>query len=156
MALEEHDREDLLGEGRMMPIRGGCVIDGRTIVAGFRSGGQLSIYCDADPVFQFNADKELRRVFFEGRRFAAEQGHLIELVREKRGGKVAFTSVAIDPKLLNRLLLSWRECCSAIQREITVACSWRVVGGDTEELLDLLRNWLDDEGGLVIAEAPNA
>ena len=61
MALEERDREDLLRDGRLMPLRGECLIDGVKVVLGFRSQGQLSLYCGPDPVFQFNAARELRR-----------------------------------------------------------------------------------------------
>jgi hypothetical protein len=70
MALEEQDREDLLRDGRAMPLRGECTLSGSQVVIGFRSAGQLSLYCGPDPVFQFNAEQKLRRAFFQGRRFA--------------------------------------------------------------------------------------
>ena len=90
MAIEENDRENLLRDAKMMPVRGETQIDGHTIVIGFRSDSQASLYCDADPVFQFNANNQLRRVYFHGERYAAEQGVLIKLTRESQGGKVVF------------------------------------------------------------------
>lgn len=48
---------------------------------GFRSAGQFSLYCDQDPVFQFNAQSQLRRVYYQGRKLKAEQGSLMELTR---------------------------------------------------------------------------
>mgnify|MGYP003681535513 CR=1 FL=1 len=80
MAKQEQDREDLLRDGHQMSIRGETIINGIVVTIGFRSLGQLSMYCGADPVFQFNADHQLRRVFFEGERIAADAGRLVLLL----------------------------------------------------------------------------
>jgi hypothetical protein len=99
MAIEEHDREDLLRDGRAMPLRGETTIDDATVVVGFRAGGQMSLYCGADPVYQFNADGELRRVFFHGQRYSAENGRLVLLERAAKGGRVQFCSQPINEEL---------------------------------------------------------
>tara|TARA_R110002049_G_scaffold2750_2_gene21496 strand:- start:295574 stop:296080 length:507 start_codon:yes stop_codon:yes gene_type:complete len=88
MAIEEHDRENLLRDGKTMSVRGEATIDGVTVVVGFRDQGQASLYCGVDPVFQFNAQHQLRRVYYHGQRYAADNGNLVLLDRTSSGGRV--------------------------------------------------------------------
>ena len=157
MAIEEHDREDLLRDGRMMPLRGECLINGATVVAGLRSQGQLSLYCGPDPVFQFNADRELRRVFFQGRRFAAKNGCLVELTRENRGGKVEFASARVDPKMQTIILSSMKDWLRLIRDQAqSNPTGWRVIDGDLDILLKCVRDQITQiSTGTQIANAPN-
>ncbi len=158
MALEEQDREDLLRDGRMMLLRGECLIDGVPVVVGFRSRGQLSLYCGPDPVFQFNAERQLRRVYFRSRRFAAENGCLVELTRLQRGGKVKFESKQVDPQTQMNIL----SCLSGWLREIRDAVrsnhtDWRIVDGNLSIFRARLSDWFDqDWSNVQIASAPNA
>ena len=141
MAIEEHDREDLLGEGRNMPWRGQCTIDGVRVLAGFRDHGQVSLFCGADPVFQFNRQRELRRVFFCGVRFRAENGRLISMTRTSRGGKVDFDSQPIDPRIETAMLDSLRFWLSKI-REANDSCAWQVEGESARQFQSRLSDWL--------------
>jgi hypothetical protein len=79
MARKSHDREDLFRDGIQMPIRGRTLVDGIEVVVGFRAGGAASLYWDQDPVYQFNSQHELRRVFLAGVRYAADRGVLVKL-----------------------------------------------------------------------------
>jgi hypothetical protein len=158
LALEEHDREDLLRDGRAMPLRGECTLSGRQVVIGFRDAGQLSLYCGPDPVFQFNADRQLRRAFFEGRKFAADHGQLVELVRETRGGKVEFLKLSVDASTNSSVLQSLNDWLRKIDNAaLWDAFSWRVPGGgDTDLFRERLVEWLEQIPTVPeIADTPN-
>jgi len=158
MALEEHDREDLLRDGRMMGLRGECLVAGTPVVIGFRSAGQVSLYCGSDPVFQFNAESKLRRVYFQGRRFSAEHGRLVELARESRGGKVEFVKTQLDPATESIMLSSLQDWLHKIRDAArSKATLWRVVDGDTNPFREQLLHWLERLPKVPgIAGAPNA
>lgn len=88
MAREELDKEDLLREATALVERVELLdtshADTRhTITVGFRRDGSASFFFDADPVYQFNARRELRRGFRNGKLLKAEQGRLIELTRTR-------------------------------------------------------------------------
>lgn len=143
MALDERDREDLLRDGRNMPLRGERTIDGVQVVVGFRSRGQLSLFCGADPVFQFNRDRDLRRVFFQGRRFAAEQGRLVELIRSSRGGKVQFEVEQVQPSMQKLILASLEDWLQKVRDAVDDdATGWRIIGEDANTLQEELVRWL--------------
>ena len=143
MAIEEHDRENLLRDGRTMLLRGECTIDAVTVVVGFRGQGQMSLYGGADPVFQFNTDRQLRRAYFQGTRFAAKNGHLVELTRLSRGGKVQFVSKPLDPameKMIQSSVIDWlQKLRDAVQTDTT---QWRVVGDHADNFHASLNEWL--------------
>jgi hypothetical protein len=84
MAHECHDREDLLRDARALTprIQLQAAINGRVVslFAGFR-GAALSVYFGADPVFHFNAARELRRAFVAGRLVKADGGQLTAMER---------------------------------------------------------------------------
>jgi hypothetical protein len=143
MALEEREREDLLRDGRNMPVRGECVIDATQVVIGFRSRGQLSLFCGADPVFQFNVDRHLRRVFFQGRRFAAENGRLVELIRPSRGGKIEFDIEQLEHSMQQLILASLEHWLEKVHDAVEDdATHWRIIGDDAAALRENLRRWL--------------
>ena len=156
MAINEHDREDLLGEGRNLPWRGECFVDGTKLVVGFRSLGQASFFCGADPVFQFNDQHELRRAYERGVRYRAENGRLVSMTRPSRGGKLTFQTRVIDPDQEARLMGTLQEWLVRIQQAIECGV-WRVEGESVESFLARLRSWfaaLSDTPA--IAQRPNA
>jgi len=126
MAIEEHDREDLLRDGTAMSLRGEIVIDDLTIVVGFRAQGQVSLYCGADPVFQFNAQQQLRRVYLDGKRYAADNGVLLQLHRPSQGGRVMFQRQAVAPEQSERIqneLACWIDRLQ--QTVVSSPAAWR-------------------------------
>ena len=157
MALEERDREDLLRDGRMMPWRGECSIDGVTVLAGFRRDQQLSLYCGPDPVFQFNSAGKLRRAYVDGRRLTARQGLLVELKRSSRGGKVELESHEIDAASEAEILLLAAAWVRRIRVRLTGSDDhWRVVGEEPRAFRDRLLRWIDAGGDpIAIADEPN-
>lgn len=158
MALNEHDREDLLRDGRTMIFRGECDIDGCTVLAGFRDQGQLSLYCGADPVFQFNAKGQLRRTFFSGKRFAAEHGSLVELVRESRGGKVQFIPTPIDKTSQSNMQSVFERWIQKVSQRIHDSnTQWRVVGEDSKAFQQRVAERIECYGlRFTLADSPNA
>ena len=90
MAQLESDREDLLREATALVERGEFSIPGfdESVVIGFRRDGSGSIFCGADPVYQFNTSGELRRAYRSGLLLKAEQGRLIELTRQRTDQQV--------------------------------------------------------------------
>jgi hypothetical protein len=85
MARQEADREDLLKETTAYPHRGLLALDNPHgwVLLGERKQGAISIYYGTETVFQFNRDGYLRRVFWQGTKWAAANGRLEALVRIK-------------------------------------------------------------------------
>lgn len=144
MALEEHDREDLLRDGRMMLLRGEVDLDDVTMLLGFRREGQVSLYFGPERVFQFDKDGRLRRAFFDGRKFAANAGRLVQLSRQSRGGRVEMTRQDVDQVTT---LMIFDAAADNIKRLNTVICDnkleWRVVGTSGAEFRDRVKRWLE-------------
>ncbi len=94
MAQRPEKREDLLRDAKAMPRRvmmhcvlepGGGEVE---VFAGFRANGALSLYFGEDPVYQFNADGELRRAFVGDAIVKADGGRLARWGRENRAEQV--------------------------------------------------------------------
>ncbi len=84
MSLNRQPREDLMREATAYPRR--LLLDHpscQAIFVGLRAQGGWSVYFGEDPVYQFNAQCKLRRVHFEQRNYAAEQGKLLKLSRQR-------------------------------------------------------------------------
>ena len=154
MAKIESTREDLLRDGRNMPLRGQTMLrnvffESTAIpqrmpiqyMMGFRISGQLSLYCGEDPVFQFNQQHQLRRVFFEATRYIAEQGNLIRLVRKKRGGRVVFDQQAADEATTAKILSIATDVIQALARPTLV---WTTVEPEKGAFAEQLSRWLDE------------
>lgn len=157
MAIHEHDREDLIRDGHTMTFRGELDADGVTVLVGFRPQGQLSLYIGADPVFQFNSHGQLRRVYFQGRRFSAERGNLVELIRDSVGGKVQLNRRQIDEDTLSLLRSSALNWIEKIGKRIGNPDSLaRVTGEESIPFRERVTRWIDEHGqSLTIADSPN-
>jgi hypothetical protein len=96
MARSEQDREDLLREATALVERvelrakhdeaarkGKPSVMPDSVVVGFRRDGAISFFFGAEPVYQFNAQGELRRSFYQGKLIKAERGRLVELERQR-------------------------------------------------------------------------
>ena len=142
MAKQEQDREDLLRDGHQMSIRGETIINGIVVTIGFRSLGQLSMYCGADPVFQFNADHQLRRVFFEGERIAADAGRLVLLQRPTRGGKVQFQAIDVPSAKRDAIVTSLDHWVAELRLAAANEAVWRVANEENDVFIRQLRIWL--------------
>ena len=85
MARVETDRDDLLREAvalvRRMELR--AMPGNPVIVVGFRPTGWLSIYFDADPMYQFDELGRLRRAYIDGLLYRSEGSVLAQLERQR-------------------------------------------------------------------------
>lgn len=143
MAKQEQDREDLLKDGKQMGLRAECSIDGVVFVIGFRSQGQVSIYVGSDPVFQFNSSVELRRVFSHGKRYAAIQGRLCELVRSGVSDRLGFVTQAVPDDVETAIVATLELSLARIQGALEgPEADWRLVGGDFAEFQSQLSAWI--------------
>ncbi|MEO1615911.1 MAG: hypothetical protein AAFV88_08695 [Planctomycetota bacterium] len=103
MARKTEDREDLLRDGTAMPQRGRMWIESQEVFVGFRIVGPehlaASLYWDQDPVYQFNTNGRLRRVFFQGRRYKATNGTLYQLHQTGANRKTTERLVLTDSQV---------------------------------------------------------
>ncbi len=145
MAIDEHDREDLLGEARKMPNRGEALVGKAMVVVGFRQGMQLSLYCGSDPVFQFNNLGQLRRAYVSGDRFAAASGKLVRLSRQGKGGRVQFQRLPLQPEETEAILEQLQSWLEKVQAAVVQGgADWRVVEESPGEFLRRLHDWFQN------------
>ena len=85
MARDEHTREDLLREATALTRRAQFRLPNCDLpyLVGFRSNGAASLFCGEDPVYQFSANNQLRRGFFQGDLLKSDSGLLYRLRRER-------------------------------------------------------------------------
>lgn len=98
MSRQEADREDLLREATALVERVEILLPGcaDSVVAGFRRDGSASFFFGADPVYQFNSARELRRAFAEGKLLKAEGGQLVALDRQRTEHQVQLVRNLLD------------------------------------------------------------
>jgi len=108
MARKEADREDLLREATALVERVEVKVAGfeEPIVVGFRRDGSASFFFGADPVYQFNTARELRRAYIGGLLYKAERGRLVSLTRERSEAAV----------FLNRTQLNKNDAEAIVKR----------------------------------------
>jgi hypothetical protein len=96
MPTNERKRESLMEEAtaysrrillsfKELSFRGKVAFE---LFAGQRSDGRWSLYFDETPVIQFDRQGGLRRVYIDGMKLVASESRWVELVRQRRGGKV--------------------------------------------------------------------
>lgn len=141
MAIEEHDREDLLRDGRAMSVRGELVSDDEELLIGFRPGNQASLYCGPERVFQFDSLGRLRRVYLDGQKFAADDGRLVEICRETRGGRVELTRHMVENVTSSTIVDVADRTVKQIAVMIDDDQAWRVIGAGEAEFRELVRGW---------------
>ncbi|TWU48100.1 hypothetical protein [Rubripirellula reticaptiva] len=173
MARQTHDREDLFRDGTQMPYRGRIQIGDAEVVVGFRTGGAASLYWDQDPVFQFNSDHEVRRVYFAGDRYAANAGKLVRLIQKRSDHETTTERLRLDQasvaddvndgidSKLQFCLAQLRCSCRPNSGEPNDAgepndqAAWEVTGESKTEFLARLDRWLGTVGNpAVTARGP--
>lgn len=105
MMRQEKPREDLLRDAMAYPVRILLSVDrvSDQLFAGFRSAGDLSLYLEEDPVLQFNSRGELRRLYWRGEKYMAENKRLWRLTRARAQNsaaedrRVQFLQTEVDP-----------------------------------------------------------
>jgi hypothetical protein len=168
MAREESSREDLLGEATALVERIEIVPRAPAapapmhptaetpIVAGFRAEGGLSVFFGEDPVYQFNADGELRRAYCAGTLLKAVRGRLVALTRERAEHRTQLLRHELTDEehaeFLAGLTVRLQELAASL------ATSHFDVRGQVPvdaDVLGRLRSWLETYKSWPIAVRPN-
>ncbi len=94
MARFEQDREDLMREAVRLVPRGEFLLPGcpEPVFVGFRHRGGPSFYFGPEEVYQFNAAGQLRRAFYQGVLYKAQERKLVRMVRRRTGEETQLVS----------------------------------------------------------------
>ncbi|TWT67355.1 hypothetical protein [Allorhodopirellula solitaria] len=158
MARDVSDREDLLAEGVNLPQRGRVsrTSDDHQWVVGWRNDTAISLFDGADPVFQFNTAGELRRVFLDGQKLAAEARRLVRLVRSSdQAGPMSHTQQPLGSEEQTRVM----QCLATSTADLMKVLSCgdvrvETVGIDPHHFLARLNDWLASQAEVQIAHGP--
>ncbi|HBE71704.1 MAG TPA: hypothetical protein DDW52_26470 [Planctomycetaceae bacterium] len=146
MAIEESKRENLLRDAtayvRRIAFRDARPVSGETlppsdavvepgqvseVFYGERSGRDWSLYLDEDPVLQFDSSDKLRRLYFRNTRYRAENGRLVVLSREQRGGRVRLIASEIEDSAIDVIKTSLQGTLARLAADLD-AGRFTVVG----------------------------
>lgn len=159
MARQAQDRENLLREAtalvpRLM-LKLNILDEPCELFAGFR-GNALSLYFDADPVYQFNSSRELRRAFVDNAIIKAVAGELHVWQPERTEREVAMNSRALNSAESKEYLANLLRRLTDL-RETLLQGDFEIVGQVPAEGEGLarLQSWLDSLRTIEIAQAAN-
>jgi hypothetical protein len=158
MPQECHDREDLLRDARaLVPrVQIQATLGGRrvSLFAGFR-GAALSLYYNADPVFHFNAEGELRRAFLHGRLVKAEAGQLVAMERVFTPTAVELQAQAMSGEAQAALLADLTARLAEL-RDVLTAGDYTLDGQvpADSDAVDRLATWLAPDRHPIVAATP--
>ena len=159
MARQAQDREDLLRDAKALVPRLMLKVKilGQPceLFVGFREEA-LSLYFDADPVYQFNSRGELRRAFIENTIIKAVAGKLEVWQPERSEREVAMRSREMNSAESDELLANLLRHLAAV-REALQRNDYEFVGQVPEQGdgLNRLQSWLDSVRTIEIAQAAN-
>ena len=168
MAKQTEDRENLLRDGIAMPVRGRLFLEDSEIVIGFRPDGQLSLYWDQDPVYQFDASQRLRRVFLDSNRFKVEKGRLFRLAKTAQGNdattsRLRLVSEPISESEETLILQKLTDRLQQINDALTKTClttgeqQLQTVGLTDQEFRTRVRKWISRlDQPIRLADGPSA
>ncbi|MEM9365057.1 MAG: hypothetical protein AAGD07_03605 [Planctomycetota bacterium] len=152
MAKEPRDREDLLRDGLAMVHRGQISLDGCEVFVGFRADGQASLYWDQDPVFQFNAAGELRRVYIAGMKLLVQDQQLLILKRDASEFAAQQLSAKTVLDRLQHCLVRLANLAGESQQ------AWQTVGQEPEAFAQRVLSWATElsQSEIRLAAMPHA
>jgi hypothetical protein len=145
MARESADREDLLREATALLERAELQVIGfdEPIVAGFRRDGAASFYFGPNVVYQFNANKELRRGFLDERLYKATGGRLAALTPIRSAEQTELRrhdlSDAEAQKFLSDVAIRLKQFLKSL-----TASEFTLIGQvpSDSDVVDKIRRWL--------------
>ena len=169
MAQEESPREDLLREATALVERielgpkshpadsSAEDRDGRTIVAGFRSSGAVSIFFGEDEVYHFNPSAELRRAYVDGHLYKAVNGRLFSMTRFRAAYKVEMRSHPLTDAEQAEFFARLTQHLGTLAANIAAdRCEALRSIPEGAKVLHRLQTWLVAYSADKIAERPNA
>ncbi|WP_417734559.1 hypothetical protein [Rosistilla oblonga] len=146
MARDTHDREDLLAEATGLPVRGVIQMpDGNEVVVGFRDDGSPSWFFAADPVFQFDPNFQLRRIFCDGTRYAVAGGQILRLEQTASGGRLQLTKHPLNSEQTQQMLQRWEDRIRPLQAAMqNKTHRWQGTSVPIAEIEPRVLQWLAD------------
>ena len=145
MARQEHDKEDLIADATVLVDRAEFRLASVTergvclVTAGFRENGQLSVYFDQDPFYQFDEDGRLRRALEDGFLFRSQTVTLARMHREREGTRTMLVrhDLTADEVLAfrTRMREKLRDFAAALAADKLQRLRRVVVSDDFESLL---------------------
>jgi len=159
MAREEVNREDLLREATALVERAELKVAGfeEPVVVGFRRDGSASFYFGADPVYQFNTSRELRRAYIGSLLYKAERGRLVSLRRERGENAVSLFRVELDDNEEAHIVVRLRDQLRSLHGAFT-ARQFELIGQVSAgtDVVSQIIDWLASLPERIdIARAPN-
>lgn len=160
MARRETDREDLLRDATALVERIELARHNARpsehVTAGFRAGGEASIFFGADPVYQFDASGQLRRAFCDALLFKAVRGRLVSLRRVRRQDEVQLLRHELTQAEQQAFLARMDERLRGLAAELDRG-AYKVVGqvpGDSD-VLGRVKAWLARDKETTVAARPH-
>ena len=160
MTEHEGQREDLIATATALVQRVELAIDGfpDLLVVGFRSDGAASLFVGEDPVYQFNARGELRRVFRAGKLVKAASGRLVELTRQRTDNRVDMASRELTDQQHQQLLSQLRQTLDRLQAALYQK-QYRITGQVPvdQDVVQQAAQWIEQLPNLIpVAQVANA
>ncbi len=158
MTRQLSDREDLLAEGVNLPERGRVTESktGREWLIGWRDRTAVSLFDGVDPVFQFNRSGQLRRVFLDGQKLAADGGQLTRLTRQSDSAvRMAHDAHVLSTEQRDRVLQCFTASATELEH-VLIGGQVRIetVGIAPDAFTERLRSWLARVNRIEIAHGP--
>ena len=159
MAKDAEDREDLLRDATAYVARIEFNIPDvdHEIFCGFRENDAFSLYWGQDTVFQFNANAELRRAFWQDRMIASFKHKLNWLERDENAARMRMRRVPMPEIESNELLDAYASCRRTIVDTVSQA-RHSIVGEFPENgnVSDRVIQWLQEQENVKLALHPGA
>lgn len=122
MARIEEDREDLYGEATAYPQRGEFALSADehdVLFVGLKPGMKAAFYFGADPVYQFDGQGKLRRVYRHGALYRSQGTTLAQLLRERTAEQTTLVRHDLTPAELQTVLAEMHTRLQDIQQRLT-------------------------------------
>ena len=160
MARREEPREDLIRDATALVQRAALKIAGEelTYVLGLRSNGSLSVFCGEDPVFQFDSQGLLRRVYLGGERLTAREGRLFRLIRQAESGRMAMRHERLAEDEETQIIGQIRDTLGSLRRHLQPGAVTVIDQFPRDStVLKTLSDSLDQIGDeIIVARSPHA
>ena len=148
MALEPENREDLLKEATAFSKRIMFHLDAQAedavrtagssqvdeVFLGFKEDGSYGVFLGQTHVLQFTPAGLLRRLFVDGRKFAANKRGLVELMKTDAGGRMSFQRQQVEEEAELQLLA---QCQELVRKLLPHLGSTKVQAEPDEEIKEL-------------------
>lgn len=160
-ARHEIPREDLLRDAVQYVDRVEFLLPRwvEPVFVGFRPNGAASIYLGQDHVLQFNVHGAIRRVFWEGSLYRADNGRLVHIQRDREGARLRCRRECLSCDEQQRLLTMFANALEELT-QVLKQPDVRIRGQvhqSQQPAAERLHDWLASRPNpLTVANSPGA